>query len=233
MRFPAGCRFGVVIGVSLAFASRPASGTQPTDTTQPVAYRTITVKPDNGVEFDLSKLRARARVVYVSSGAIAFTGRMIDDDLRTVFHFSGADLHPTAIVELARSESVHHVDSVFNAEDNAKLDVYLLSVLPKQPGDLSGGIPLACSIDQTDVARAAIDFAPTSARYVAFRWTRVKSSEVPFNVADVSVLASLPEDRLPFVFPQAEVHLLGETGPDFSNKLGTLADPPTISTISP
>jgi hypothetical protein len=224
---------GMLIGLSLAFANRPVSGTPPTDAARPVVYTTVSVQPDKRVEFDVSKLRAQARVVYVSSGAIAFTVHMIDDDLRTVFHFSGADLHPTAIVELARNEPVHHVGTVFNVENNVKLDVYLLNVLPTRPGDLSGAIPLACAIDQTDVARATIDFAPISARYVAFRWTRLKSSKTPFNVADVSVLSSMTQGQLPPVFSEAELHFPGESVPDFSNKLGTLADPPTIPTISP
>ncbi len=223
----------LAMGIAIALPGRPVLGTEPTETAEPVVYNSLTVRPDEKVEFDLAKWQARARVVYLSSGAIAFTVRMIDDDLRTVFRFSGSDLQPTAILELARGEPVHHVGAVFNAGSNAKLDVYLLNALPNRPGDLSAATPLACTIDQTDAARAAITFAPTPARYVAFRWTRLKSTKSPFNVAEVSVFSAVSANELPPIFAEAALHFPGESGPDFSNKLGTLADPPTISVVSP
>jgi hypothetical protein len=223
----------LILGLFLTLAAGAVSGQEPAYTAQPVTYRPTVPQPEEKTTVDLAKWQARARVIYISSGAIAFTLSMIDYNLRTSFHFSGNDLHPTAIVELAQDAPVHHVSAIFHIENNAKLDVYLLNALPKHPGDLRGATPLVCAVRQTDIAQAAIDFTPTNARYVAFQWTRSKSTRMPFRVAEISVLASLQPDQVPPLFPDVELHFPGETGEDFSNKLGTPADPPVISPSSP
>src|SRR4051812_36610543 len=59
------------------------------DQTQPGVY----------AELNLAKLRTQARVVYISSGSINLSRRLIDADMRTCFQFEQADVHPTVIVE--------------------------------------------------------------------------------------------------------------------------------------
>jgi hypothetical protein len=215
-----------------ALAEQVLAGDQNT-VFEPVVYATAAVRPDARVASDSAKLQARARIVYVSSGPIAFSVRMIDNDLRTVFRFSGRDLHPTIIVELAEHELLHRVSAVFDPEEKVKLDVYLINELPKNLGNLDGAQPLTCSIDQTPPVEAAADFAPANARYVVYRWTRDKATKSPFRVAEVSALSSVSPEQIPPAFAENEMHFPGETAIDFSNKLGTLADPPTIAVVSP
>jgi hypothetical protein len=206
----------------------------PSEATQTIAHSSA-VQQGEKADYDLAKLEAQARVVYVSSGAIALTGRMIDNDVRTGFRFSGSDLHPTLIVELAQSKSLHRVSAVFNAEGNAKLDIYLLSEPPKTAGDLTNATPLACVVDRTNAvtAEAVAEFAPNTARYVAFRWTREKSSRTPFIVTEIGAFSSAPATQFPPMIAAGELHLAGEKGTDFSNNLGTLAEPPGIAVVSP
>ncbi|MEP7015898.1 MAG: hypothetical protein ABI925_10695, partial [Verrucomicrobiota bacterium] len=93
-------------------------------------------------QYDWAKLHASARVIQVSSGAKAFAFRMIDNDERTAFHFSKADLHPTVIVELAQGEDLTRVKALFDAEA-AQVDVYLSNQLPKDAGDFGFLRPVA------------------------------------------------------------------------------------------
>jgi hypothetical protein len=223
----------LVTSIATVLFTKPALAAESTDAVQPVAYTTLTVPPNKAVEYDLAKLDARARIVYVSSGAIAFTVRMIDNDLKTGFRFPGHDLHPTIIVELAEHEPIHRVGAFFASEENTKLDVYLLDQLPKNLGNLDGAQPLNCSIGHADPREAAVDFEPTNVRYVVYRWTREKKTKSPFQVAEVSALSSVAPEKIPPVFAENEMHFTNETNIDFSNKLGTLADPPSVAVVSP
>lgn len=223
----------LVTSVATVLFTEPALTAEPTDAVQPVGYTTLTVRPNNTVEYDLAKLEARARIVNVSSGANAFTVRMIDNDRRTVFRFPGHDVHPTIIVELAGREPIHRVGAVFDPEQNVKLDVYLINELPKNLTSLDGAQPLSCPIDRAHPNEAGIDFAPTNARYVVYRWTRQGKTRSPFQVAEVSALSSAAPEQIPPIFAESEMHFTGETNIDFSNKLGTLADPPSVGVVSP
>ena len=55
------------------------------------------------LNFNFANLYAKARIVFVSSGAEEYAKRMIDDDVITAFQFAPTDPHPTLIVELASS----------------------------------------------------------------------------------------------------------------------------------
>src|SRR4029077_10586780 len=65
-------------------------GTEAVETRNDAVSTTLSVRPDGTVDLDLAKLYAGARVVYVSSGAIALAACMIDGDTRTAFRFSGS-----------------------------------------------------------------------------------------------------------------------------------------------
>jgi hypothetical protein len=217
---------GLLLGIP------PVLGTEAAETPSDIVYTTLSVRPDGSAVSDVAKLYARARVAYVSSGAIAFAVRMIDNDLRTAFRFPGGDLHPTVIVELAQTEQIHRVSTVYEAE-GARLDVYLLNELPKHPGDLRALKPIASVLDPTNRGEAAVDFAPTGAHYVALQWTRQKSTSEKFRVTEISVLSVVSREQVLSPLAYGEMRLPGESGPDFSNKLGTLADPPKIGSVSP
>jgi hypothetical protein len=182
----------------------------------------VTVRGTEPHEFDSAKLQARARIVYTSSGPRTQGGRMIDDDLQTVFRFSESDRSPTVIVELARSTKVHRVSAAFKAE-GAKLDVYLLDEMPKNPADLQFAKPEASVVDLPDAhGFVSVDVSVGSARYVTLRWTRNRWRE-PFEVAEISALSNDPAD---LVFEQ-EIRL-ADNGGTF-----TTSPPPQIPVVSP
>lgn len=113
--------------------------------------------------------------------------------LQTAFRFSESDPSPTVIVEFAQSAKLHRVGTVVKAED-VKVDVYLLRELPKDVADLRFVKPDMSAIDLPDSrGMVTVDFAVTSARYVALRWTRNKSQE-PFAVAEISAFSNDPAD---------------------------------------
>ena len=172
----------ILTGILPAAQSIPgAEVTEPND----IVHTTFSVRSEKDVDFDLAKLNAHARVVYTSSGVIALRVRMIDDSVGTAFRFSGLDLHPTVIVKLAQSELLHQV-SVSYQTGAARLDVYLLNAMPKNPGNLSALTPIASIVDLPANGETTVDFAPTGARYIAFQWTRDKTSSESFDVAEIS-----------------------------------------------
>ena len=170
----------LLFGISPIFAAEP---------TKPAAVFSSTVAASDAPELDLAKLHARARVIYVSSGAQAYTVRMIDSDTRTAFRFSGSDLYPTVIVELAHNEKLHRVSAAFPAEAT-RLDVYLTNQLPKDRGDFRFLKPVASVVDFDGDGKAVADFAPQDARYVALRWTR-RSGSQPFKVTEISAFGGV------------------------------------------
>jgi len=194
-------------------------GTEAIETGNDVVPTTLSVRPDGTVDLDLAKLYAGARVVYVSSGALAFAARMIDGDVRRAFRFSGSDLHPTVVIELAQSQQLHRVSAAYQTR-SARLDVYLLNELPKHGGDLRAQKPTASIVDPAGRDQTAVDFAPTSARYFALQWTRDKATSEPFEVAGISALSVVPREQNPAALA------------DFSN-LTPPTDPPTIPSVSP
>jgi hypothetical protein len=78
-----------------------------------------------------------------------------------------------------------------------RLDVFLLHELGANPGDLSHLTPIASVTDETGDGKAAVDFDPQGARYVALRWT--PSEQGPrkgFEVAEVSAFGDMPLSML-------------------------------------
>lgn len=150
-------------------------------------------------QYNWAKLHARARIAYVSSGPKLLAVRMIDDDLGTAFRFAGNDTSPVVIVELAESQRLHRVSAVFTAEV-VRLDIYLLNERPKDPAGLEYLKPFASIVDPPDPGNATVDFEPTNARYVALRWTRLKTRR-PFDVAQVSAFSFVPTEPGYSAFP--------------------------------
>jgi hypothetical protein len=167
-----------------------SSGSQSDTVTGPRVTVRATTEP---ADYDWAKLQTGARVAYVSSGSRLLTGRMIDNDLHSVFKFSASDSAPTVIVELAQTERLHRIAAVFKA-GNAKVDFYLLDQLPKNPRDLQSMKPFATVTDAPGATgETSVDFAPNNARYVALRWVRNDPNE-PIEVAEISAFSSDPTD---------------------------------------
>ena len=206
----------------LVAAALGISGSLSAQETDNVTTTSVTVRGTEPHEFDSAKLQARARIVYTSSGPRTLGGRMIDDDLQTAFRFSESDRSPTIIVELARSTRVHRVSASFKGE-GAKLDVYLLNEMPKNPADLQFAKPGASVVElPDDHGFVSVDVSVGSTRYVALRWTGNRGRE-PFEVAEISAFSNNPAD---LTFEQ-EVHLADNSG------TFTTSGPPQIPIVSP
>jgi hypothetical protein len=185
----------------------------------------------NTLNFNVANQYARARVAYVSSGVRSLSGRMIDDDAATAFRFSESDRHPTIILELAETCPVRRVSAVYQSGAD-QFDVYLLNELPNDPANLRDTKPVG-SIKPVG-GGAAVDFDIKNAHYVALRWTREKTRMGSFEVSEVGAfgIASvcvLDLEQVPTTLATTGLQLPGESGLDFSNSLGTLADPPVMS----
>ncbi len=224
--FPTACVTGLLLLGAASGNAADESNQQ--DSVQP----TVVVRTTTGVGFDLAKSQSQARIVSVSSGAIAFAARMIDNDPKTAYRFSGNDLHPTVVLELSGQEPVHRVSSVFQSDENATLEVYLLTELPKTFAHLSG-TPVSCVADPVHPNEAKVDFTETNVRYLVFRWTRNQPSHNPFWVAELSAFGSVStEPTAPFLSENG-MHFPNESKIDFSNSLGVIADPPSVALTSP
>ncbi|MFL6584106.1 MAG: hypothetical protein ACJ8KU_06275 [Chthoniobacterales bacterium] len=187
--------------------------------------------------FNFANVHAKARVVFVSSGATDTARRMIDDNTATAFQFAPDDPRPTAIIELAEDARLHRVTAIHNMEAG-KLEIYIADKLQSDPEDFRAA-KLVASVTETDGGgRAAVDFDAEGARYVALRWIPETATRNPFEFAEVGAfgeasLSILETMEAPDLYAESGAHLTGEGGVDFSNKLGTLADPPKLAPVSP
>lgn len=202
------------------------------------AARNAKRKPD----FDYAALRAKGRIVYVSSGPLAAGQRMIDNNKETEFDFAANDRRPTVIVELARTEEIHRVTSLYKCPCGGRLDVYLLNDISKSATDINYQQPVASVTDQNNDGEAALDFDPEGARYVALRFTPADTESAcnDFQVAEINAYGNTPVAMLdayeaPDVYASnfSGTQFSGEGSHDLSNSLGTLAIPPTLPEVSP
>lgn len=181
------------------------------------------------LNFNFANLYARAQVVFVSSGAEEFARRMIDDDAVTSFQFAPTDAQPTVIVELAESERLHRVSALYKMQAG-RLDAFLLQELRNNPGDFSGLTPVASATDAAGGGKAAMDFDPKGARYVALRWTPAEQgSGKGFEVAEVSAFGDMPlsmlsTSELPDVYADNSMGLMSPP---------LITQPPRLPLVSP
>jgi hypothetical protein len=86
-----------------------------------------------------------------------------------------------------------------------------------------------------------VNFNPCGARYVALRWTpdATQNHHEDFEVAEINAFGDVPlsilhTTEVPLYASNLEMRPSPGEGPtDFSNKLGTLADPPVLTIVSP
>jgi hypothetical protein len=161
-----------------------------------IANTAATRRLEDMLNFNFANLYAWARIVFVSSGAGELAKRMIDDDVITSFQFASGDPHPTVIVELGEEQRLHRVGTVYKMQAG-RLDVFLLDELGAMPGDLSNATPIASVTDASAGGKAAVNFDPQGARYVALRWTpATPGSNQSFDVAEVSAFGDMPLSML-------------------------------------
>ena len=200
----------------------------------------VSARAEDRLNFNFANLYAKAHVVYVSSGPIPAARRMIDDDSETGFRFSPTDPHPTVIVELAEAERLNRVSALYEMA-SGRMDVYLLNQLEENPGDLGDAKPIASVVDGSGEGKAAVDFDPRGARFVALRWI----SDAPnranraVEVAEINAFGDVPLAMLS-MFEAPDVFASNSTGvqapgggsPDISHTLGTIAIPPMLPAVS-
>jgi hypothetical protein len=194
-----------------------------------VSNKVATSRIEDMLNFNFANLYAKARVVYVSSGSQETARRMIDDDTITAFQFEPSDPHPTAIVELAGTESLHRVSALYKMQPG-RLDVYLLKQLGSDPGDLSDAKPIASVTDTKAGGKAAVDFDPQGTRYVALRWTPIEPGTAigSFEVAEIHAFGDVPLSMLN-TYEIPDVYASNTTAPGLA---GTPADTPVIPFVS-
>jgi hypothetical protein len=160
-----------------------------------IANTVATKRLEDVLNFNFANLYAKAHVVYVSSGAEESERRMIDDDTTTAFRFAGNDPHPIAIVELAGNERLHRVSAIYKMQPG-KMEIFLLNELASDPGDLSAARPIAAVTDGLGAGKAAVNFDPRGARYVALRWTPVAFDSHGFEMAEINAFGDMPLSML-------------------------------------
>jgi len=79
---------------------------------------------------NLTNFRARARVLYVTSGDdLAQANNIIDNHPATIFSFATNDGSPGAIIDLGKVTSVRRISAVY-ARRPGRMDFYVLQSLP-------------------------------------------------------------------------------------------------------
>jgi hypothetical protein len=194
---------------------------------------------EDTLNFNFANLYAKGRIVFVSSGAAGAASNMIDDDTMTAFRFASSDPQPTVIVELAGWERLHRVSALYKMQAG-QLDVHLLKDLPENPGDLANARFISSITDRDAEGKAAVDFNPQGARYVALRWTPASQVHQGFEMTEINAFGDMPLSMLnisegPDVYASSssKIRFSGEGSTDFSNTLGTLAAPPVLPVVSP
>jgi hypothetical protein len=194
-----------------------------------VTNTAATRRLEDMLNFNFANLYAQATIVFVSSGTRELSKRMIDDDVITAFQFAPADRHPTVIVELADHQRLHRVSAVYKMQAG-RLDVFLLNELEPNPGDLGNATPVASVTDASAGGKAAVNFDPQGARYVALRWTPTElDSGQSFEVAELSAFGDMPlsmlsTTELPDVYADNSASLKGPP---------ILTQPPLLPIVSP
>ncbi len=222
-------------------SSAAASGENNADTRQVALIGHGNRQPRSAGGFDWATKRADARVVYVSSNPGPATARMIDERADTAFRFASSDISPTVVVELAETERLNRVTARYKMHSVGRLDVFLLNNLPPPPPNLRHEVPVASTGKQNAAGEAVVNFDPAGARYVALRFTPDDPANVTdgVEVAEIHAYGDTPQAIIeameaPSVYAKLDPGTIfpGETGPEISNTLGTLAVPPVIPDVS-
>jgi hypothetical protein len=190
------------------------------------AYTTAATNLQDNLNFNFANLYARARVVYVSSGATDLAHKMIDDDPSTAFGFSTTDAHPTTVIELSQTERLRRVTAIYEME-SGQLELYLLNNLPADLAALNNMKPVVTITDSTGAGKAAADFEPRGARYVALRWT--PGSGEGHKGFKISEIAAFSDFSLAFL----DLTTMPERLAENSSVPNVPLEPPVVVPVSP
>jgi hypothetical protein len=225
------------------FALRQQQVAQQLSWIAPGTTRISAGRAEDHLNFNFANSYAKGRVVYVSSGPLASARRMIDDDNETGFHFAADDAHPTVIVELAQSSELRRVSALYTMKTPGRLDVYLLNKINDDTAEnLDQRQPVASATDGDGDGKAAVDFETRGAKYVALRFTPEtagRTAQNGFAIAEIDAFGDVPLAFLNLSAPDvyasnsSALQFPGDGGPDLSNRLGTMAIPPTLPEVSP
>ena len=190
---------------------------------------------DATLNFNYANEYAFGRVVYVSSSGASSPSSMIDDDASTSFTFAPKDPAPTVVLALANRQKLHRISALSGISD-ARVEIYLLDQVGENPGDLSHARLVGSATTAAGDDTVAVNFDPQMARYVAMRWIPKHPQQQLSTIAEVSAFGTVPLSVVdlgeePDLF--ADAAKPGEGGQDFSNSLGTLANPPEVNSVSP
>lgn len=174
------------------------------DFTMPRARRAVPEKSQSiaFISYNLSDVHAKARALYVSSGAdLQQANNMIDAQPGTTYTFGADDVTPTAVIDLGKETAVERISTTYSPRE-ARVDFYVLGTLPgEQPGGagapktlrLSDSAPAGLkpvgSVVDTGEGRAAIDFAPVTGRYIMVRWIPAAHQDTSFSVDEIAVFS--------------------------------------------
>jgi hypothetical protein len=135
---------------------------------------------------------------------------------------------------------LHRISAIYDMQPG-RLDVYALDKACGDAGELDGLHPIASAVDREGNGKASVEFNPQGARYIALRWTPAGNTATAFHVAEINAFGNVPLAEISAAEPAqlfasnniGGAPLPGEGPPDFSNTLGTLADPPAVPPVSP
>jgi hypothetical protein len=158
------------------------------------------------ITYNLTDLHAKARAMYVSSGAdIKQANNMIDDQPSTVYNFAAPDAAPTAVVDLGKVTKLRRISALYSPA-HGTLDFYVLQSLPGSGQGSSAktlqldaaalaGLQPVGSVTDDGTGRAAVDFPEASGRYIMVRWTP-SQQEAPFSVAEIAAFGGGKPEKL-------------------------------------
>ena len=158
------------------------------------------------INYNLSDLHAKARALYVSSGAdLKQANNMIDDQTATSYGFSAQDNSPTAVIDLGKPCTMKRLSAIYSAHPGT-VDFYVMQSLPGAARNETGenGAKdlkfdsealthlnrVGSSADDGTRGTASIDFPATTGRYIMLRWIPAAHFDTSFTVAEVAAFGA-------------------------------------------
>jgi len=175
------------------------------------------------VSYNLAEIHAKARALYISSGAdVKQANNMIDGQTTSSHTFAPDDANPTTVIDLGKVSILRRLTAVC-APRSGSMQFYVLRSLPgANPADKASSAETGDSEDSPapqaapstlnlaaaalaelkpigSVAvdggrgRAAIDFPATSGRYIMVRWTPDPGEGDGFFLSEISAFGGAGE----------------------------------------
>jgi len=170
------------------------------DFTMPRARKIVQDKSESLalISCNLTDVHAKARALYVSSGAdVKQANNMIDGQPATTYNFAPNDTAPATIIDLGKVTTLRRIAAVYSPR-RASVDFYVLPTLPGVQANhlispktlrindhaLADLKPIG-SVADDGTGRATVDFPSTSGRYIMVKWTPATQQETAFSVAEI------------------------------------------------